>query len=274
MCGLAEMTADFQPRDDMRSIVRALAVGSGLMAITVLLLPVQAAALALRLRIARKIPLLYHRAVCATLGVRIRVSGTLKHKGGLLLVTNHVSWLDVSVISAVLPAAFVAKKEVAKWPIVGTLARLQRSIFVNRGQRLGVAAVNKEIADRLIAGDTIVLFAEGTSTAGDEVLPFHSALLGAACEAASRSDPTRPTAVQPMSVAYFGSDRTKVAWPWYEPIGFFRHLCRVLRLREINAALACGETITCNSDTDRKLLARKLEDCVRNLLQQTRNESN
>ncbi|MFG3757146.1 lysophospholipid acyltransferase family protein, partial [Klebsiella pneumoniae] len=96
----------------------------------------------------------------------------------MLILSNHVSWLDIIVVTAVTPVVFVAKHEVASWPLFGWLAKLQRTIFIERERRQKTGAVAREMGDRLTGGDTVVLFAEGTSSDGNRILPFRSALIG------------------------------------------------------------------------------------------------
>ena len=120
----------------------------------------------------------------------------------MLIVANHTGWLDIVIFSAVMPLSFVAKSEVDGWPFFGTLARLQRTVFVERARRSQTGEARDAIRERLLAGDTLVLFPEGTSSDGNEVLPFKSALLGAA--EAVLADGSHVT-VQPVSTALSAS---------------------------------------------------------------------
>src|SRR5262249_31602669 len=131
-------------------------------AMTLALLPFQALAVWLGLPLRRRIPVRYHRMVCALLGIRLHEVGERMHEHPLLIVANHSSWLDISVITAVAPAVFVAKQEIARWPVFGLLAKLQRTVFVDRTRRHKTRDVNAEIARRLAEGDPVVLFGEGT----------------------------------------------------------------------------------------------------------------
>src|SRR5882757_3685560 len=193
-------------------------VFAAMAAITALLLPFQWLAVKLGLPLRRRIPGLFHRMMCAILGVRVRVIGRRMPEHPLLVVANHTSWLDIPVITAVAPVVFVAKQEVAGWPLVGLLARLQRSVFVDRARRHKTHRVNAEIAQRLAEGDPVVLFGEGTSSDGNRVLPFRSALVGAAREALA--DQSSRVWIQPLSIAYTGllgfplgrQHRPLVAW--------------------------------------------------------------
>ncbi len=121
------------------------------------------------------------------LALRLDVSGVLPH-GAMpaMLVANHVSWLDVYVLNAVCPAHFVAKSEIARWPLIGTLARRSGTVFIERARRRDILRVNRELVELLGAGAVIGVFPEGTTSAGDTVLPFRPALMQAAVTAAAR----------------------------------------------------------------------------------------
>src|SRR3984893_3873369 len=186
--------------------MRALIAGADIAVITLTLLPVQWVLVTLKLPSRRRIPGVYHRMLCALLGVRIEVLGERTKARPLLLVANHSSWLDVPIITAVAPVIFVAKQEVASWPLFGLLAKLQRSVFVNRERRHKTGEVNAEIAQRLAEGDPVVLLGEGTSSDGNRVLAFRTALIGAAGEALAASEPGQSVMIQPLSIAYVGMD--------------------------------------------------------------------
>ena len=185
---------------------RAASILTGFFAMTVPLMPVQAVLLRVSPKSARRFPHWYHRQVCRLFGIRLHIEGAVAKDKPVLLVSNHTSWLDITVLSAVAPVSFVAKKEVARWPFVSWLAKLQRSVFVDRERRSAVGETTNEIMARLATGDTVVLFAEGTSSDGNRVLPFKTSLFAAAkptakasAEAAANtlslihiSEPTRP----------------------------------------------------------------------------------
>ena len=148
-------------------------------ALTFPLMPLQLLLVKTGSRYARTFPHWYHKQVCRLLGIRIRISGSITPGQPVLLIANHVSWLDIPVLSAVAPLSFIAKQEVAGWPFVGWLAKLQRSVFVDRNSRATVDHQASEIAERLEKVETIGLFAEGTTRDGVRMLPFKSRLRGA-----------------------------------------------------------------------------------------------
>ena len=144
------------------------------------LMPVQLALRIMAPRLARAFPHWYHRQVCRLLGVAIHQHGAVAQDRPVLLVSNHISWLDIPVLGALAPVSFVAKSEVSSWPFISWLAKLQSTLFVNRDQRLSAGATTREIMARLRDGDHIVIFAEGTSSDGNSVLPFKTTLFAAA----------------------------------------------------------------------------------------------
>jgi 1-acyl-sn-glycerol-3-phosphate acyltransferase len=251
--------------DASRLVVLAIAV------ITVALIPVQWIAVLLGLPAQRRIPVLYHRAVCWLIGVRIHVVGDKVDQHPLMIVCNHVSWLDISVISAIAPIVFVAKQDVASWPLFGLLAKLQRSIFVDRTKRHKTRDVNAEIARRLADGDPVVLFGEGTSSDGNRVLAFRSALIGAARDALADTEHARLVWIQPLSIAYTGllglplgrQHRPIVAW--YGDFTLGPHFFGVVRRGGIDVTVTWGKPVAFDESSDRKTITRTLEASVRTL---------
>ena len=252
-------------------MLRLLSILLAVAAITFPLMPVQWAAVALRRPLRRRIPVLYHRTICALLGVRVRVLGAPLNAHPLLIVANHASWLDISVITSAAPVVFVAKREIASWPFFGWLAKLQRSVFVDRERRHKTGDVNAEIAQRLAEGDPVVLFGEGTSSDGNRVLPFRTALIGAARDALAAAEHVQQVWIQPLSVAYvnfqglpMGRHRRPLA-AWYGDTNLIPHLTEICRRGAIDVVMTWGEPIAYNGGTDRKALARTLEASVRHL---------
>lgn len=252
-------------------MLRATFIIAALAVITAALIPVQAVALALNLPLQRTIPPFYHRMVCALLGVRVRVLGRPMQGHPLLIVANHTSWLDIPVVTSILCVCFVAKSEVASWPLVGLLAKLQRSVFVERNRRQKTGETNAEIARRLAGGDAVVLFGEGTSSDGNRVLPFRSALVGAVRDVVVSIERGRQVFIQPLSIAYtsfqglpMGRQHRPVA-AWYGEVHLFPHLMRIIRAGAIDVVVTWGDPIAYAAGADRKLIAKSLQATVRRL---------
>jgi 1-acyl-sn-glycerol-3-phosphate acyltransferase len=237
--------------------------------LTLALLPVQWLAVRFEWPLRRRMPTFYHGLVCRILGVRITTIGRRANTAPLLIVSNHVSWLDISVITAAAPVVFVAKREVATWPVFGLLARLQRSVFVDRERRQTTQAVNNEIARRLAGGDAVLLFAEGTSSDGNRVLTFRTALIGAARDAIAEAGHDERVWIQPLSIAYTAlrglplgrPNRSTVAW--YGSTSLLPHLRRLVAQGAIDVTVTWGDPVPYDASSDRKIVARRLEACVR-----------
>ena len=156
--------------------VRGTCLVAGFLLLTLTLIPFQWVALRLNKSWGARLPRFYHATLCRLIGIRVHVSGTpLKGDKPVLLAANHTSWLDIPILSSVVPCSFVAKSEVGSWPFFGLLARLQRTVFVERQRRHQTAEHRDRLYERLADGDTLVLFPEGTSGDGNKVLPFNSA---------------------------------------------------------------------------------------------------
>ncbi|MCW5575051.1 MAG: 1-acyl-sn-glycerol-3-phosphate acyltransferase [Burkholderiales bacterium] len=133
----------------------------------------------------------WSRKLLRILGVRLHVEGELPagNTGPVMLVANHVSWLDIFVINAALPVRFVAKSEIRAWPAIGWLSARTGTLFLERARRRDTARVNREIAAAMTGGDVVAVFPEGTTTDGSRVLRFHGALLQPALIAGARVHP-------------------------------------------------------------------------------------
>jgi 1-acyl-sn-glycerol-3-phosphate acyltransferase len=248
--------------------IRAAAILAIFLLATILLIPWQWLGVTLDLPHARSFPHRYHCFVARLFGIRIRVIGQLPRQA-VLVAANHTGWLDIVIFSAVMPISFVAKSEVGSWPFFGTLARLQRTVFVERARRSRTGEARDGIAARLAAGDTLVLFPEGTSGDGNAVLPFKSALLGAA-EAilSARDGAARHVTVQPVSTAYIGSHgipmgrEARPFYAWYGDMELVPHLWEALKAGPLDVVVQFHEPLSLD-DMDRKELARAAEARIR-----------
>ena len=227
-----------------------------LLAWTLALIPAQFASVQLRLRVAQDIPALYHRGVARVLRLRIDVDGEPALPAPVLFVANHSSWLDVVILSTIAPVSFVAKSEIARWPGVSVLAKLQRSVFVER--RRGRTVENRHsLGARLKMGDNIVLFAEGTAADGNHVLPFKSALFAAAEAPPGGPEPL----VQPVSVAYTHLDgfplgrRYRHRLAWYGRMRIGSHLWNLLGHGQSRARVTLHPAVRLSAFSSRKELA-------------------
>ncbi|MBL0898881.1 MAG: 1-acyl-sn-glycerol-3-phosphate acyltransferase [Reyranella sp.] len=225
--------------------------------LTLLLLPVHLLALAVGVRpVVRWLPVVYHRMVCVILGIKVRVNGRRSTVMPTLFVCNHVSYLDIEVLGGRIPGCFVAKAEVATWPFFSTLAKAQRTIFVDRRS----AKTNNsrdEMLRRLDTGDNLMLFPEGTSSDGTRVLPFRSALFATA--QLRRDD--KPIVVQPVAISYTRLDGIPLGrywrplFAWFGDLDLVPHLWQMVCLGETEAVVTFFPPVDIDRLGDRKKLA-------------------
>jgi len=244
--------------------LRAVFIIAAFLCVTVLGMPVQWLLLKFKARAARTFPHHYHRLVAALFGMHIRVVGKPVTREGVLMVANHTSWADIVIFSAVTPLSFVAKTEVGTWPLFGTLARLQRTVFVERQRRSTTGESRDEIRDRLLDGDTLLLFPEGTSHDGNRVLPFKSALLGAA---EARLASGAHVKVQPVSVAFTGlhglpmGRENRPSFAWYGDMEMVPHLWEAMLAGPLDVVVQFHEPLSLDR-MDRKTLAARARQIV------------
>ena len=198
----------------------------------------------------------YYRAVCRVAGVQLDCRGQLSDRGPTLVVANHVSYLDIAVLGALVDGNFVSRADVARWPLIGWSARLQGTVFIDRRVR-GAREHLDGIAARLAHGDKLILFPEGTSSDGQRVLPFKSTLFAAAELTAHNL----PVQVQPVSIAYTKLDGVPMGrylrpfFAWYGDMSFWSHLWQLLSLGKATVVLVFHDSVTLADFGNRKRLS-------------------
>jgi 1-acyl-sn-glycerol-3-phosphate acyltransferase len=194
------------------------------------------------------------KTIVTILGIKIQTNDIVPATP-FFLVSNHLSYLDIVVLASRIDCVFIAKREVASWPVFGLLSRSMNTIFIDRARAADIPRVNALIVETLQSGQNIVVFPEGTSTMGAEILPFRPSLL----EPAARGN---------FPVAYASihyrtpPDATPAALSvcWWGTMTLVPHLWGVFCLSSIEATLTFGrETLQGN---DRKELARRLHEAV------------
>lgn len=206
------------------------------------------------------IPVSWHKTMARVVGVRTQIRGT-PLPGPALFVSNHISWLDILVIGGHIRGSFIAKHEVEGWGVFGVLARLHRTVFIDRARRAASLEQRDEIVNRLKAGDNLILFAEGTSTDGTMVKPFKSALFSVA-----QTLPDLP--IQPVTIAYThlnGMPITRSQRPligWFGDMELTGHVWNLLTLGRITAVLQFHEPMSMSDAGSRKALAADAHDAV------------
>ncbi len=235
---------------------------AGAMFATGVLLPPAYAARLLDSKAADTMPRLWHRAVSRSLGVSSAVLGTAV-TGSVLYVANHLSWLDIPVIGSHLKGSFVAKSEVSEMGVVGFLADMQNTIYVDRERRSRSASQAGAIQERLANGGNVILFPEGTSNDGVRILPFKSALFSSIEGVGEDS-----IRIQPVTIAYThmnGLPLTRhrlidIAWIGDMELG--SHALDFMRLGRIEARIMCHEPVRRGDFADRKALARHCQSVI------------
>lgn len=239
----------------MVSPLRAVARIAVYLAVTLPLMPLQAVALILGWRLAVSLPVFYHGLCCRIFGFDVKVRGERSDTRPTLYIANHASYIDIVVLASVIPGSFVAKAEVASWPLFGTLARLQRTVFVERRGR-AARAQRDSIRGRLEERGNLVLFAEGTTSDGLRVMPFKSALF-----AAARAGDETAVTVQPVSIAYTQLDgmplgRTlKPFVAWYGDMSMGTHVFALLGLGRITIEVLFHPVVSFDSFPTRKAMS-------------------
>ena len=214
------------------------------------------------------VTVVFHKILCAALGVRVAVHGRLAGSA-TLIAANHVSWLDIPVLGSQLPLAFLAKSEVGRASLARGIAELQGVVFVDRRRSRRIPEVNRQIARTLRGGVSLVLFAEATTGDGNRMLRFRSSHFEGLRETLSSG--TSRALVQPVHIAYrrrAGVPLGRVGQPlvaWYGDMTFADHLWRLLRDGPFDCEITFGEPIAFFRTSQRKEIALQAYASVRQL---------
>ena len=201
-----------------------------------------------------RLPLIYWAGCCWCLGLRVRVVGAPRARDlPTVFVSNHSSWMDIPALGSCLPACFIAKGEVGRWPVISTIARLGRTVFVSR-RAAGAARENADIARRLGDGDSLILFPEGTTSDGARIMPFRSAFLAVA-------ESEQPHLLQPVTIVYDEidflpirrADRALLAW--FGDMELASHFNRIARHRGLRVTIELHPPVNADGGLTRKQLA-------------------
>jgi len=201
----------------------------------------------------------WSRLLLALLGIRIEAEEhELAALESGLLVANHVSFIDIFVINALLPSAFVAKSEVAQWPLIGWLSGRTGTVFIERGSRRAAYRTQRQMIEALAAGQRLAIFPEGTTSAGGGLLPFHAALFQSAIDAAAP--------VHAIALCYRGTDGVRSEAPAYiDDIGLLQCLLAVLRCGGLVARITSAASFA-PPLPDRRHLAHRAHQAVASAL--------
>jgi 1-acyl-sn-glycerol-3-phosphate acyltransferase len=217
------------------------------------------------------VTMLFHKAGCVFLGIRVHTIGEPLHNRPTLLLSNHISWTDIIAIGSVADVTFVAKQGVRRTFFVGFMASLQRTLFVDYERRSDAKRTASEMGKRLSSNGAVLLFAEGHRDLGTHVQPFRSALVGA-CQAAMAEGGVKDVAIQPVTIAYTHLQGLPVSRNERSGIsgmnarGFNAVVTNLLTSGVKDVTIAFGAPMPFGADMDRKVVTRLAEQQVRRML--------
>jgi len=209
-----------------------------------------------------------HRGLLAIVELRVKVVGQVAMQRPLLLVSNHLSYLDVPVLAAHLPVRFTPKSDIARWPVIGTICRITGCLFITRSAS-ALQQASQAMGAALAAGDVVCLYPEATTGNGTQLLPFRSSFFSLA-EAPVGGE---KLVVQPVAIAYrrvLGLPIDHSQWPeiaWYGDMDLLPHLWRLLGMGKIDVQLAFLSPVTMAEFKDRKALAEHCQQQVKEFLE-------
>jgi 1-acyl-sn-glycerol-3-phosphate acyltransferase len=249
--------------------LRAARRGIMIIALTLPSMLIQAICLLLPGRAKVAFPLFFWARFARTLGLDVRIVGELAAKNSerpVIFVSNHSSWVDVPVVGGVLPGSFIAKGDIEGWPVVRTIARLGRTVFVSR-QRGSSGRERDAMQKVLERGDNLILFPEGTSSDGSRVLPFRSSFFALA-EGKTAGLAGRGPLIQPVSVVY---DRlnglpagrsSRPVFAWYGDMDIASHFWRMTQHLDMRVTVLLHAPLDPVTFPDRKSLSRAVWQTV------------
>jgi 1-acyl-sn-glycerol-3-phosphate acyltransferase len=229
---------------------------AALLVLTIFFTIIQAGLQAFGLPMRLRFPRWFYRQVSKLAGLRLECRGHPSHRHPTVIVSNHVSYLDIAVLGALVDARFVSRADIAAWPFIGWSAKVQGTVFVERVAQDARRHLDR-VRDRLATGDNLIFFPEGTSSDGQRVLPFKSTLFAVAEPKAG----DRPVQVQPVSIAYTRLDGVPMGrylrplFAWYGDMEFWGHLWRVLSLGKATVEVTFHEAVTLEACGNRKVLS-------------------
>ena len=196
------------------------------------------------------------------IGIDIQVHGT-PAKAPIFVVANHISWLDIIIISSVLPVSFLSKAEIRKWPVIGTLAAKAGTLFIQRGSRNGAAEAVELVKVKLNAGHSVASFPEAKTTDGTSVHVFHARLFAAAIET---NTPIQPVALRYPPLQEHHATRINTIVPYVEGPNLVQHAFRIMCAKRTIAEVTICDELQ-NENQLRKELAQSARDSIAQIVE-------
>ena len=211
----------------------------------------------------------YYRVLRHIVGLRVVVRGVRSTERPHLVVSNHISYYDIVAIGSLVAGDFIAKAEIANWPVFGIMAKAGRSVFIDRS-RGAAGEARDQIQERLDGGDTLIMFPESTSGDGNIMKPFKSALFTVAeREVTDRQGTRRKISVQPISIAYTRLNGLPlgVGWrpfvAWYGDMELPPHMWFLAKLGQLTVEVTFHPPVSLAQFANRKALAAHCDKVVR-----------
>ena len=196
------------------------------------------------------------------IGVDIQVHGT-PAQSPVFVVANHISWLDIIIISSVLPVSFLSKAEIRNWPIIGTLAAKAGTLFIRRGSKNGAAEAVELVKVKLKAGHSVASFPEAKTTDGTSVHVFHARLFAAAIET---NTPIQPVALRYPPLEENSDTRINAIVPYVEGPNLVQHAFRIMCAKRTIAEVTIRDVLQ-DDDQLRKEIAQSARDTIAQIVE-------
>jgi len=242
--------------------LRAVAIGLALIFFFFIAAPLQWAAMRLRPDLARRVPLAFGRTLSFLLQVEVATDGLSRASDGpRLLVANHVSWIDILVLCSIEPISFLAKQEIASWPVVSSFAKLQQTVFIDRKRRRAIPGANAAMAQRMLQGRSVLLFPEGTTGDGKALLKFHSSHFAAARDLLADTEEVETVLVQPIAIRYSSPSAA-----WTGNALLLPHIWAILKGAPMRCDVAFGAPLPYARQTNRKIIAQEAKAAIVDML--------
>lgn len=217
------------------------------------------------------IPMIFQKAACFIFRLNVRVVGTPLKSRRAVYVSNHLSYIDIPVIGSILSASFISKAEVRKWPIIGDLAYVGDTIFIKRTRSAAEQSL-RDIKEALLKGRSLTLFPEGTSTSGQQVLPFKSTIFDLFLSDELKDKVT----IQPFTVTLMKSNGKKPEtiedfdlYAWYGNMDFEPHFWKLAKSKGVDILLTFHDPVLARDYDDRKVFAKDCEQVIAKELENT-----